>query len=56
MKRLARYKNPCAEFYLGVMYYLGKGTNKNTKLADKYIEQAAKGKYAPALTFYDNQG
>ena len=56
MKRLAIYKNPCAEYYLGVMYYYGRGTNKNTKLAAKYIGRAAKGKYSPALTFFDNQG
>ena len=56
MKTLARYSNPCAEFYLGVMYSLGRGTNKNTKLASKYIHRAAKGKYLPALTYYDEMG
>lgn len=55
MKTLARYKNPCAEYYLGLMYFNGQGTKKNLKLAVKYIEQAAKGNYSEAIGFFDRQ-
>lgn len=55
MKTLARYKNPCAKYYLGLMYFRGKGTHKNIKLAVKNIEQAAKENYPPAIGFFDRQ-
>ena len=55
MKRLSAYSNPCAEYYLGLMYFKGEGTAKNIKLAYKYIDKAIKGKYPSAIGFYDRQ-
>ncbi len=55
MNKLARYKNACAKYYVGVMYFNGQGTKKNIELAVKYIDEAAKLGYPGAKGFFDRQ-
>lgn len=55
MKKLARYKNGCAKYYLGLMYFKGEGTNKNLDLAVKFIKESAKEGYTDAVGFFDRQ-
>jgi len=55
MKKLARYKNGCAKYFLGLMYFNGEGTKKNLKLAIKYMEDSAKEGYGEAIGFFDRQ-
>jgi len=55
MKTLSRYKNGCAKYYLGLMYFKGDGTKQNLDLATKYIEEAAKEGYGEAIGFFDRQ-
>lgn len=54
-KTYANYGDACAQYYLGLMYFNGQGTDRNIKLAHKYINKAAKGKYPDAIAFYDKQ-
>ena len=55
MKKLSRYKNGCAKYYLALMYFYGQGTVKNLKLAGKYMDEAAAEGYPDAIGFFDRQ-
>ncbi len=54
-KTYATYNNPCAEFYLGLMYLNGEGVKMNAKKGDELIQSAAKHGYQEAIDFLENR-
>lgn len=48
----ANYGDPCAQHYLGLMYYKGRGTKADYILSSKYTMDAIKQNYKPAILFY----
>lgn len=53
-KTHAKFKDACAEYYLGLMYLNGEGVRANTDKGMSLIHSAAKKKYQPAIDFLTN--
>jgi len=47
----AKYKDACAEYYLGLMYLGGKGVTADGPKGNEYISRSAKQGYQPAIDY-----
>jgi len=50
----SRYKDSCADFYLGLMYLNGEGVKSNTSKGNDYIQKAAQNGYQPAIDYLNS--